>query len=286
MFLLDSRSEKDPPLIPGSDGAGIIEAVGQGVTGLAIGMEVIINPSLRWDKKDLPPALPEILGGPIDGTLAQSVIVPQKNAFPKPQYLSWVEAGVLSLSALTAYRALFTRGNLQQGQHVLIPGIGGGVATIAALMAKAAGARVSVTSRKETTLKAALNLHADRIFHSSDNWEKHLKDDPADLILDSIGSAIFHKYPGVMKPNGRIVMFGASSGEEVTFSSRAIFYPQIQMIGTSMGSEEEYISMLQFVEKHQIHPFVDTVYSLKDATKAFSSMLQGDRFGKIAISID
>lgn len=286
LFLLESRSEKDLPFIPGSDGAGVIEAVGEDVPGLTPGTKVIINPSLNWEKTDLPPAIPEILGGPSDGTFAEFVTVPWQNAIPKPQYLSWEEAGVLSLSALTAYRALFTKGKLQQGQHVLIPGIGGGVAIIAALMALAAGARVSVTSRKDSALKAALKLGVNRAFHSPDNWKEHLKDDPADLILDSIGPAVFSQYPGVMKPDGRIVMFGASSGEEIVLSSRAIFFPQINISGTSMGSGEEYTAMLSFMEKHRLRPIIDMVFPLKDTALAFQRMMQGEHFGKIAVLID
>lgn len=286
LFLMDKRTEQDSPLILGSDGAGIIEAIGEGVTNLTIGTEVIINPCIGWEKTDQVPTVLEILGGPTNGTFAESVIVPQQNAIPKPTYLSWEEAGVLSLSALTAYRALFTKGDLRQGQHVLIPGIGGGVATFATLMASAIGAIVSVTSRSDVKRQTALQLPIAQVFDSYSNWKEHLKAESIDLILDSIGPATFRKYFDVIKPNGKIVMFGASSGDEITIPARAVFFPQINIVGTSMGSSEEFIAMLQFMEKHTLRPIVDIVYPLKETALAFQRMERGEQFGNIAILID
>lgn len=290
LFLMAARTKQDAPFVLGSDGAGIIEAIGEDVTSLTVGTEVIINPCLGWEQRNQVPIVPDILGGPTDGTFAESVIIPQQNAVPKPSYLTWEEAGVLSLSALTAFRALFTRGNLQQGEHVLIPGIGGGVATFATLMATAIGAKVSVTSRSESKLQAFLQLplaqpitHA---FHSQDNWNSHLKSQSVDLILDSIGPATFDQYFDVIKPNGKIVMFGASSGDNITIPARAIFFPQVNIIGTSMGSSEEFITMLQFMEQHTLRPIIDTAYPLKDTALAFQRMERSEQLGNIAIAID
>lgn len=285
LFLMNSRGAGDVPFIPGSDGAGIIEAIGEGVTNVTIGDEVIINPCLGWEYMDQVPVVPGILGGPTDGTLAESVIIPQQNALKKPSYLSWEEAGVLSLSALTAYRALFTRGNLKPGEHVLIPGIGGGVATFAALMASAIGAKVSVTSRSEVKLKAVQEMPINHSFDSHCNWKERLGSGSIDLILDSIGPATFHQYFDVIKPNGRIVMFGASSGDEITIPARAIFFPQITIAGTSMGSGEEYKSMLEFMTKHSIHPIMDSSYDLKDTVSAYERMVRSEQLGNIAILI-
>lgn len=285
LFLMAARSIQDAPFILGSDGAGIIEEIGEGVTGLSKGTEVIINPTLGWDKTDEVPVVPEILGGPTDGTFAEYVIIPEQNAVVKPSYLSWEEAGALSLSALTAYRALFTRGALQARQHVLVPGIGGGVATFAALMASAIGAKVTVTSRSEAKRKQALELPITKVIDSNSHWYDELKDEPVDLILDSIGPATFNQYFDVLKPNGKIVMFGASSGDDITIPARAIFFPQIQLIGTSMGSREEFIAMLQFMEKHKIHPIVDSVYSLEDTILAFQRMERGEQLGNIVLKI-
>lgn len=285
LFLMEDRTNEDAPLIMGSDGAGRIEAVGEGVTNLAVGSDVIINPCIGWEFTHNVPAVPAIVGGPSSGTLAESIIIPEQNAVSKPAYLSWEEAGVLPLSALTAYRALFTRGRLQRGEHILIPGIGGGVATYAMLMASAAGARVSVTSRSQTKRQAALAYGADLAFDSHSDWKDSMKGEQVDLILDSIGPATFQHYFDIIKPNGRIVTFGASSGDRVELAVRSIFYPQISIIGTSMGSSEEFMAMLQFMELHSIRPIIDSVYPLQDTFRAFQRMQQGEQLGNIGIRI-
>lgn len=159
-LLVTTRHKMDaPPVILGSDGAGVIEEVGEEVTDLKVGDEVIINPSLGWlEKSDAPPKGYEILGFPDHGTFAESIIISSDNVEPKPAYLTWEEAGVLSLAALTAYRALFTRGKASAGQTILLPGAGSGVITFILQMAKAAGARVIITSRSKEKREQALKL--------------------------------------------------------------------------------------------------------------------------------
>lgn len=287
LFIMSDRSPQDTPLIPGSDGAGIIVEVGQGVLHLSLGQHVIIHPTIGWEHTADVPVVPQIVGGPSDGTLAQYIELPASNVLPKPEHLSWIEAGVLSLSALTAYRALFTRGGLRAGEHILIPGIGGGVATYALLMATTAGARVTVTSRSEVKRAEALRLGASQALDSHADWNDTLNNlGPVDIILDSIGQVMFPKYEKMIRPGGRIVMFGASSGDDLHLPIRSIFFPQISLIGTSMGSREEFVQMLEWVEKHKIHPVVDSVYSLQDAAQAFERMEKGEQFGNIAITMD
>ncbi|WP_339258984.1 zinc-binding dehydrogenase [Paenibacillus sp. FSL R5-0713] len=286
LFIMAGRGTQDTPLIPGSDGAGIIVGIGEGVSGLAIGDEVIIHPTLGWEDANNVPIVPDIVGGPTDGTLAQYITLPAENALPKPVHLSWEEAGVLSLSALTAYRALFTRGVLKQGEHVLIPGIGGGVATYALLMAVAAGAKVTVTSRSEAKRNEALRLGATHALDSHADWNLQNDLEPVDMILDSIGQSMFPKYFDIIKPGARIVMYGASSGDDLTLPIRSIFFPQISLIGTSMGSREEFVQMLHWVEQHDIHPVIDSVYPLQDVAKAFERMENGEQFGNLAIRME
>jgi len=285
LFIMKDRTEPEP-LVIGSDGAGMVETVGEGVSNITVGSDVIINPCIGWVTTEDVPNVPAIVGGPSDGTFAEYVIIPARNVISKPAYLSWEEAGVLPLSALTAYRALFTRGRIQQGEHVLIPGIGGGVATYAMLMASAAGARVSVTSRSEAKRKAALEHGADYAFDSFSDWKESIGNNTVDLILDSIGPATFPNYFDVIKPNGRIVTFGASSGDRIEIPIRDIFFPQISIIGTSMGSSEEFEAMLHFMEVHSIRPIIDRMYSLKDTDQAFHRMQKGEQFGNIGIWID
>ncbi|WP_405155306.1 zinc-binding dehydrogenase [Paenibacillus sp. FSL K6-0108] len=286
LFIMAGRTFQDTPLILGSDGAGVIVAIGEGVEGLSVGDEVIIHPTLGWDHAVDVPTVPDIVGGPTDGTLAQYVTLPARNALPKPSHLSWAEAGVLSLSALTAYRALFTRGELKQGEHILIPGIGGGVATYALLMAAAVGARVTVTSRSETKRKEAMRLGAFQALDSHADWGSQNDLASVDIILDSIGQAMFPKYFDIIRPGGRIVMYGASSGDDLTVPIRSIFFPQVSLLGTSMGSREEFVQMLQWVEQHDIHPVIDSIYPLQDTAKAFERMEKGAQFGNLAILVE
>ncbi|WP_433750877.1 quinone oxidoreductase family protein [Paenibacillus amylolyticus] len=286
LFIMAGRTSQEAPLIPGSDGAGIIVEIGEGVRGFAIGDEVIIHPTLGWEHASEVPTVPDIVGGPTDGTLAQYITLPAENALPKPAHLSWEEAGVLSLSALTAYRALFTRGEMKQGEHILIPGIGGGVATYALLIAVAAGAKVTVTSRSEAKRNEALRLGATHALDSHADWCLQNDLEPVDIVLDSIGQAMFPKYFDIIRPGGRIVMYGASSGDNLTLPIRSIFFPQISLIGTSMGSREEFIQMLQWVEQHDIHPVIDGVYPLQDAAKAFERMEKGEQFGNLALLME
>ncbi|MGF7533025.1 zinc-binding dehydrogenase [Bacillus mexicanus] len=286
LFLMNNKSERDPHLILGSDGAGIIEEVGEGVKNVSVQTEVIIFPTLNWDLTENVPRVPDILGGPSDGTLAEYVIIPSQNAFKKPSYLSWKEAGVLPLSALTAYRALFTKARLKKGDHLLIPGIGSGVATYALFMAKAIGATVSVTSHSEEKRKKALHLGADYAFNSYSNWDEQLQGEKADVVLDSIGPALFSEYFRHVKPNGRIVSFGASSGDDLHFPVRSLFFPQINVLGTSMGSCEEFYDMLAFVEKHQLRPVIDRTYPLEKAFEAYTRMQEGRQFGNIGIMME
>ncbi|MFO3788175.1 zinc-binding dehydrogenase [Bacillus mojavensis] len=286
LFLMNNKTEQDPEFILGSDGAGMIEAVGEGVNDLAVHTEVVILPTLNWEGTDDVPPVPNILGGPSNGTLAEYVIIPSKNAVKKPSYLSWEEAGVLPLSALTAYRALFTKAQLKKSEHILIPGIGSGVATYALLMAKAIGATVSVTSRSQEKRKRAIQLGADHAFDSYSNWSEHLQGQKADVILDSIGPALFSEYFDHVKPNGRIVSFGASSGDILSFPLRSLFFPQINLLGTSMGSSDEFHEMLQFMEKHKLRPVLDRTYPIEQAHEAYTRMQEGSQFGNIGITID
>lgn len=282
LFLMRARSAAEEPLILGSDGAGTITELGEGVTGLELGEEVMLHPVLGWEYKEDVPPVPNILGGPEPGTFAERITVPQANVFPKPAYLSWEEAGVLPLSALTAYRALFTQGRLQRGEHVLITGIGGGVATYALLMAQAAGARVSVTSRSRDKLALAAKLGASGLLDSGSNWLEELNGS-ADLVVDSVGPALFASCLQAVKPGGRIISFGASSGDTITLPLRALFFPQVKLIGTSMGSREEFKQMLAFMEHYRIHPVVDRYYPLEEAAQAVSRMSEGVQFGNIGL---
>lgn len=286
LFIMKARTEDDPPIILGSDGTGVIEAIGEGVSHLHVNAEVIINPSIDWETVDNIPQKIQILGSPLNGTFSEYVIIPAKNAVKKPAYLTWEEAGVLPLAGLTAYRALFTKGKLKKGEHIIIPGIGSGVATFAMMMAKAAGAKVTVTSRSKEKRDIAQKYGADHAFDSYGDWNKGLNGEKADMILDSIGPATFPNYFEVLKQNGRIVNFGASSGNQIDIPLRALFSSQFSLIGTSMGSNEEFTQMLHFMEQHSLKPIIDRIYPLQETIQAFNRMKHGEQFGNIGLLID
>jgi len=286
IFVLDRHKPTDPPLVIGSDGAGIIEAVGEGVSHVKVGDEVIINPSLGWkEKSEAPPQGFEILGHPFHGTFAEYVVIPGDNVEHKPEHLTWEEAGVLSLAALTAYRALFTRGRIHSGMKILIPGIGSGVATFLLQFAKAAGATVYVTSRSKEKCKKALELGADKAIDSQQDWDQALGGEKMDLVIESIGAATFDKSLQQLRPGGTIVTFGASAGDQVQINIRDFFYGQWNLLGSTMGSAEEYNEMLQFIATHQIKPVIDNVYPLQQYREAFQRMESASQLGKIGFFI-
>lgn len=287
LFTLVRHQPNDPPLVVGSDGAGIVDAVGEGVTNVKAGDEVVINPSLFWrEKTGAPPQGFEILGLPFHGTFAQQVVVPAENVKPKPEYLNWEEAGVFSLAALTAYRALFTQGKVQPGMKVLIPGIGSGVATFLLQFAKASGAEVYVTSRSEEKRQKALELGADQAFDSSEDWSEALGGQKVDLVIECVGAATFNKSLKQLRPGGTIVTFGSSTGDVIEFNLREFFYGQFKLIGSTLGSGEEYSEMLAFITEHQIKPVIDHVYPLEQFKDAFERIEKAEQLGKIGFSME
>lgn len=286
LFVIQRHKENDPPLIIGSDGAGIIEEIGPNVEGFSIGDEVVINPSLHWkEKTDAPPEDFQILGLPNHGTFAEKITISADNIEPKPKHLSWEEAGVLPLAALTAYRALFTRANIKLSDTILLPGIGSGAVTFLLLFAKAVGARVIVTSRSEFKRKRALELGADLAIDSNSDWDDVLKGEKVDTVIETVGTATFNKSLHQLRKGGTMVTFGASAGDEIKLNLRDFFYGQYNLLGTTMGSQEEFREMLRFVSKHKIRPVIDQVVVLQEAEKALQRMDDAEQFGKIAIKI-
>jgi zinc-binding alcohol dehydrogenase/oxidoreductase len=287
LFILDRHKSTEPPLIIGSDGAGVIEAVGTEVQNVRVGDEVIINPGIGWkENTDAPPEGFSILGHPLHGTFAEKVAVPAVNVAPKPEHLSWEEAGVLSLSALTAYRAMFTKGKVQSGMKVLIPGIGSGVATFLLQFAKAAGAIVYVTSRSAEKCRKAIELGADKAIDSNEDWDQLLSGEKVDLVIDSVGAATINKSLHQVTQGGTVVTFGASAGDVAQINLRDFFYGQLSLLGSTMGSNEEFLEMVKFINVHGIKPIVDRVYSLDDFKEAFSRIESSEQLGKIGFVID
>ena len=278
--------EGEEALVLGSDGAGVIEAVGTNVEHVTVGEEVIINPALRWDKNsEAPPETFDILGMPDDGTLAEKIVIAADQVEKKPAHLSWEEAGVLALASLTGYRALFTKGQIKKGDTVFIPGAGSGVATYIIQFAKAAGARVIVTSRSEGKRDQALKIGADLAIDTASDWNEVLQGETVDLVIDSVGKATFNRSLKVLKHGGKMVVFGATTEDIVEVNIREFFYGQYQLFGSTMGSREEFKALLAFMEKHQIHPVVGHTFKLDEVNDAFEFLRENKQFGKIAIQI-
>lgn len=286
LFTLKRHGADEPALVIGSDGAGIVEEAGAGVNNVKAGDEVIVIPTLHWQKNTpAPPPEFEILSLPDDGTFAEYIVLPAENVAPKPAYLSWEEAGVLGVAGITAYRVLFTKAQVKSGQTVLIPGVGSGVVTILLQMVKAAGARVIVTSRSEEKRQKALELGADLAIDSGADWDEALKDETIDIVIESVGAATWQKSLDQLKPGGTIAMFGASAGDVVQLNLREFFYGQYTLLGSTLGSIEEAHEMLKFCEKHEIRPVMDSVYPLSDTLEALKKIETGSQFGKIALKV-
>jgi NADPH:quinone reductase-like Zn-dependent oxidoreductase len=279
------------PMILGSDGAGTVAAVGSPADGNWVGKDVVINPALHWgDREDAPGHRFQILGNPTPGTYAEHVVVPVENLAPKPAHLSFLQAAALPLAGLTAWRALFTQGRLRSGETVLLPGIGGGVAGLALAFAKRAGARAIVTSSGAQKLKDALATGADgAVNYTAGDWEQQVREaaGPAgiDLVLDHSGAQTLPAAIRLVRPGGRIVFFGATTGPQVTFSVRDVYFKQIHLIGTTMGSPREFEALFRFVAQTRYQPDLRHVFPLDQAAAAHSLMEAGGQYGKIVLQV-
>ncbi|WP_046176024.1 zinc-binding dehydrogenase [Domibacillus indicus] len=278
------------PSILGADGAGIVESVGDDVESLQAGDEVVINPGLHWGD-DIRFNSPDfhILGMPADGTYAEYVKISCENVYKKPAYLTWPEAAAIPLSALTAYRALITRGELRKGDTVFIPGIGGGVSLFALQIAVAKGARVFISSGSDEKIERAKKMGAaGGINYRTKGWAKAVKNEMggADIIIDSVGGETFKDLIKLGKPGGRIVNFGATTGPVPELVLPHVFFKHLDIRGTTMGSPQEFAEMLTFFEHHEIRPVIDRHFPLKEAASALKYMEEGDSFGKIVLDIE
>lgn len=277
------------PIILGSDGAGIVEQVADDECRAWVGKEVIINPALGWEEdSDFQPKVFSILGLPENGAFAEYVSVPVVNLYEKPTYLSFEEASALPLGGLTAYRAVFRKAELCAGESVLISGIGGGVATFALQWAVHAGAQVWVTSSSEVKLEMARSLGAmGGVNYREDSWADQLQAEAGgfDVIIDSALGDGFASFLDLANPGGRIVFFGGTAGNLPPLNGRKIFWKQLQIKGTTMGSAVDFRNMLAFAEKHRIKPVVDRVYPLERGEEALSLMASSSQFGKIVLQL-
>ncbi|MBP90208.1 MAG: alcohol dehydrogenase [Planctomycetaceae bacterium] len=277
------------PVILGSDGAGIVAKTGVGVSPNWSAKEVIINPGWDWgDNAAAQSGNFRILGMPDDGTFADEVSIPTTCLHRKPAHLNWHESAALPLGGLTAYRAVFAQGQVKAGDNVLVTGIGGGVATFALQFAKATGANVFVTSSSPDKLERARDLRATAGYdYTADGWAKQLQSDhgPMNLIIDSAGGDGYACLIDLAAPGGRIVNYGATTGPPKKLDLFKVFWNQLHLIGTTMGSPDDFANMLAFINDHQIHPALDQVFPLAEGNAALDRMRDSMQFGKMVLQM-
>jgi zinc-binding alcohol dehydrogenase/oxidoreductase len=274
------------PIVPGSDGAGVVIDAGDAEDW--VGKDVIINPALEWGASAAyqDPELFRILGLPDDGTLAEFVKVPVRNLVEKPALLSFEEAAALPLAGLTAWRALMVRARVQAGEKVLITGVGGGVALFALQFAVAMGAEVLVTSGSVEKLDKAMAMGAMGGANYRDiGFVERLKSlaGAFDVIVDGTAGDGLNDLLDLAAPGGRVVLYGATRGNPAQVVARRIYWKQLNVLGSTMGSPEDFAGMMEFVGKHKIRPVVDRVFGLEQGEAAFRWMEEGKQFGKIIV---
>lgn len=267
------------PLVPGSDGAGVRRDTGE---------EVVILPGIGWgDREDAPAEGFEILGGPRDGTYAELIALPEENLYPKPAGFSWEEAAAFPLAALTAYRALFSRGALQAGETVLVLGAASGVSTFAVQLAAQAGARVLVTSSSDEKIERARELGADGgvNYATTHDWPAAARElGSVDLVVDSVGST-WQQSLDCLRRGGRAVVFGGTGGTEVTLQVRPLYFAQQSLLGTQLGSPRDFEALLRMLDDARWRPVLDSTRPLAEAEVALVRMEAGEHFGKLVLAI-
>lgn len=274
------------PAVLGSDGAGVVAALGQGVDDVAVGDEVVLYPGLGWgEREDAPAPEFEILGVPSAGTYAQRIVVPAASARPKPPGWSWIDAAALPVAALTAWRALVTHGETGPDTTVLVPGAGGGAAVFAIQIAVSLGARVLVTSSTEEKIERARELGAESgVLYTDARWPERVA--PVDLVIDSAGGAVWAGALRALRPGGRLVTFGDTDGELGEVPIAGLFFGQVRIQGTTLGSPREFDALLAHAAEARWRPVIDSVFPLRDAAAAHERLDAPDRFGKIVLAID
>jgi len=276
------------PAVLGSDGAGEVVALGAGADARLAGARVVIAPCHGWGQD--PKAQGRdflILGMPEQGTLAELIAQPAQRLVPMPEHLTFAEAAALPVAGITAYRALVTRGQVQPGEHVLVTGIGGGVATLALIFARALGAKVSVTSGSEEKIEKARALGAvGGVSYRLPDWPKKLAElvgSPPDLVIDGTGGPGANALLNAAAPGGRIVFYGATAGLPPDLDLRRIFFKQLDVRGATMGTDEEFRAMIDLVARKQLRPVIDRVFPLAETASAMKRLDDGAQMGKVVL---
>ena len=262
------------PRILGADGAGVVAGTSE---------RVVINPAILSNGKM------HIVGETMDGTHAELIAIPRAFVHPIPEGLSFEEAAAFPLVFVTAYRMLVPRARVQPGEWVLVWGIGGGVATAALAIAKAMGAHVVVTSSSDAKLERAWELGADAtINHGSEDVVARVKEitgGGAHVVVDDVGEATWKRTLDAARVEGRIVVCGATTGPNPPAMLHRVWWKQLSILGSSMGTPEDFQQVYDLVAAGTIRPIVDRVFPLADARAAHERLEAGEQLGKIVLSI-
>jgi zinc-binding alcohol dehydrogenase/oxidoreductase len=271
------------PRILGSDGAGVVAGLGEGADGVREGDEVVINPGLGPDGS-------KIVGEHMDGTCAELIAIPAENVYPVPEGLPLEEAAAFPLAFETAYRMLVTRAGLREGEWVLVWGIGSGVATASFEIAKALGARTVVTSSSDEKLTRARELGADAtVNHETGDVATAVKEatrgQGADIVIEHVGEATWKTSLQAARPTGRVVVCGATTGANPPASLNRIWWKQLSVLGSTMGTKEDFEGAYELVASGRARPIVDRVFPLEEAAAAHEYLESGRQFGKVVLRI-
>ncbi|HEY2551446.1 MAG TPA: zinc-binding dehydrogenase [Streptosporangiaceae bacterium] len=261
------------PMILGCDAAGVVEDGSEVVVHAVIGDPAAAGGDETFDPRR------SLLSERHDGTFADRVAVPTRNLVPKPAVLSFAQAACLPTAYLTAYRMLFTRAPIKPGDTVLVQGAGGGVATALILLGRAAGYRVWVTSRSEEKRQRAIELGADQAFDSGARLPERV-----DAVMESVGEATWAHSLRALRPGGTIVVCGATSGPAPSADLNRVFFLQLSVVGSTMGSRDELARLARFCEQTGVRPLIDRTLPLTQARDGFAAMISGDVFGKIVFT--
>jgi NADPH:quinone reductase-like Zn-dependent oxidoreductase len=265
--------EEALPMILGCDAAGYDE------DGNEVVVHAIINDPTWTGDETLDPKR-SILSERYQGTFAETVVVPRRNLIPKPASLSFAEAATLPTAWLTAYRMLFTQGGLKAGDTVLVQGAGGGVATALIILARAAGLKVLATSRDEAKRARALEIGAHEVFESGARLPVKV-----DAVMETIGRATWSHSIRALRPGGAIVISGTTSGPNLDDAELTrIFFLQLKVIGSTMGSSTELASLISMLDATGVRPLIDRELPMEQARDGFAAMAEGDIFGKVVLT--
>jgi NADPH:quinone reductase-like Zn-dependent oxidoreductase len=273
------------PRILGADGAGIVEALGEGVSGFEPGDAVVINPGI-----EAPDGAIHVIGEHGDGTNAQLIAVPATNVYPIPGDLSFEEAAAFPLVFETAYRMLVTRARLAPGEWVLLWGIGSGVSTAGLAIAKALGARTIVTSSNDAKLARARELGADAtVNHATGDVKAAVKEATeghgADVVVDHVGEATWRTSLDVAAREGRIAVCGATSGPNPPAALHRVWWKQLTILGSTMGTKADFDGAYALIATGKARPVVDEVVPLAEIRAAHARLEAGEQLGKIVLAI-